>query len=114
MSDRARGFCLRVGSIFVLVVIWWAAAILMADVEVLPGPVLIATTIWANLLGVGPEGKTPYFHMGITLGRTFAAFAAAIGGSTATVLIGNLDFLADAHNPHTEEAGAAVRVEFTA
>ena len=78
MSDRARGFCLRVGSIVVLVVIWWAAAILMADVEVLPGPVLIATTIWANLLGVGPEGKTPYFHMGITLGRTFAAFAAAM------------------------------------
>ena len=78
MSTRARGICLRVGSIVVMLIIWWAAAILMADVEVLPGPVLIAKTIWTNLWSLGPEGKSPYFHMGVTLGRTFIAFAAAM------------------------------------
>ncbi len=78
MSTRARGICLRVGSIVVMLIIWWAAAILMDDVEVLPGPVLIAKTIWTNLWSLGPEGKSPYFHMGITLGRTFIAFAAAM------------------------------------
>ena len=78
MSNRARGICLRVSSIFVLLIIWWVAAILMDDVEVLPGPVLIFTTIWSNLIGVGPEGKSPYFHMGVTLARTFIAFGAAM------------------------------------
>ncbi len=78
MSSRARGICLRVGSIFVLLFIWWVTAILMDDVEVLPGPMLIATTIGTNLVTLGPEGKSAYFHMGITLGRTFIAFAAAM------------------------------------
>ena len=78
MSDRARGIFLRTGSIFVLVIIWWVAAILMADVEILPGPMLIATTIWTNLWSLGPEGKSPYFHIGVTLSRTFIAFAAAM------------------------------------
>ncbi len=78
MSSRARGICLRVGSIFVMLFIWWVASILMDDVEVLPGPVLIAKTIVTNLVSLGPEGKSPYFHMGVTLGRTFIAFAAAM------------------------------------
>ncbi len=78
MSDRARGICLRIGSIFVLILIWWVAAILMDDVEVLPGPWLIATTIGMNLVTLGPEGRSPYFHMAVTLGRTFLAFAAAM------------------------------------
>ncbi len=78
MSSRAKGISLRVGSIFVMLFIWWVAAILMNDVEVLPGPVLIAATIWTNLWSLGPEGKSPYFHMGITLTRTFIAFAAAM------------------------------------
>ena len=78
MSDRARGIFLRTGSIFVLIIIWWVAAILMADVEILPGPILIATTIWTNLWSLGPEGKSPYFHIGVTLSRTFIAFAAAM------------------------------------
>jgi len=78
MSDRARGVCLRIGSILVLILIWWVAAILMNDVEVLPEPWLIATTIGTNLVTLGPEGKSAYFHMGITLGRTFIAFAAAM------------------------------------
>ena len=58
--------------------IWWVAAILMDDVEVLPGPVLIFTTILTNMVTLGPEGETAYFHIGITLGRTFVAFAAAM------------------------------------
>ncbi len=78
MSSRARGISLRVGSIFVMLVIWWIAAILMDDVEVLPGPVLIATTIGNNLVTLGPEGKSAYFHIGVTLARTFVAFAAAM------------------------------------
>ena len=78
MSSRARGICLRVGSIFVLLFIWWVTAILMDDVEILPGPMLIAKTIGTNLVTLGPEGKSAYFHMGITLGRTFIAFAAAM------------------------------------
>ncbi len=78
MSSRAKGIGLRVSSIFVMLFIWWVAAILMNDVEVLPGPVLIAQTIWTNLWSLGPEGKSPYFHMGITLTRTFIAFAAAM------------------------------------
>ncbi len=78
MSSRAKGIGLRVGSIFVMLFIWWVAAILMNDVEVLPGPVLIAATIWSNLWSLGPEGKTAYFHIGVTLSRTFIAFAAAM------------------------------------
>jgi len=50
----------------------------MADVEVLPGPVLIFTTIATNLVILGPEGNTAYFHIGITLGRTFFTFAVAM------------------------------------
>jgi NitT/TauT family transport system permease protein len=78
MSSRARAICLRVGSIFVMLIIWWIAAILMDDVEVLPEPMLIASTIMSNLVTLGPEGKTAYFHMGVTLTRTFIAFAAAM------------------------------------
>jgi len=78
MSDRTRGICLRIGSIFVMIFIWWIAAILMDDVEVLPAPLLIAKTIGTNLVTLGPEGKSPYFHMGITLARTFIAFGAAM------------------------------------
>ncbi len=78
MSSRARGICLRIGSIFVLLGIWWVTAISMDDVEVLPGPVLIGKTIATNLVTPGPEGQSAYFHIGITLGRTFIAFAAAM------------------------------------
>ena len=78
MSSRAKGISLRISSIFVLILIWWVTAILMDDVEVLPGPVLIATTIGTNLVTLGPEGKSLYFHVGITLARTFIAFAAAM------------------------------------
>ena len=78
MSDRATAISLRIGSIFVLLFIWWIAAIWMADVEVLPGPMLIANTIAYNLVTDGPEGKSTYFHVGVTLARTFLTFAAAM------------------------------------
>jgi NitT/TauT family transport system permease protein len=61
-----------------MIFIWWVTAIWMNDVEVLPGPALIASTILSNLVSLGPEGKSPYFHIGITLTRTFIAFAAAM------------------------------------
>jgi NitT/TauT family transport system permease protein len=78
MTDRTRGICLRIGSVFVMILMWWIGAILMDDVEVLPGPELIATSIWSILWNPGPEGKSAYFHMGITLARTFVAFGAAM------------------------------------
>ena len=78
MSNRAMAITLRIGSIFVMILIWWIAAIWMADPEVLPKPWLIATTILTNLVVLGPEGKSAYFHIGITLGRTFLTFAAAM------------------------------------
>jgi len=78
MSDKSKAISLRIGSIFVLIFIWWIAAVLMSDAEVLPGPVLIGSTIADNLVTDGPEGKSAYFHMGVTLGRTFLAFAAAM------------------------------------
>lgn len=78
MSSGARAVGLRVGSILVLIFVWWVTANLMNDIEVLPGPVLIATTIATNLVTLGPEGKSAYFHIGITLARTFIAFAAAM------------------------------------
>lgn len=78
MSDRAKAISLRFGSIFILILIWWLAAVLMADPEVLPGPLLIGSTIAENLVTPGPEGKSAYFHMAVTLGRTFLAFAAAM------------------------------------
>ena len=49
---------LRVSSILVLVFIWWVAALWMNDIEVLPGPVLIAKTIASNLVSLGPEGHS--------------------------------------------------------
>lgn len=69
---------LRVGSILVLVFIWWVAALWMDDVEVLPGPVLIGKTIASNLVSLGPEGHSAYFHIGITLFRILITFAAAM------------------------------------
>ena len=78
MSDRFKAISLRAGSIVALVLVWWLAAILMNDTEVLPGPVLIGNTIATNLVTLGPEGHSAYFHMGITLGRTFFTFAVAM------------------------------------
>ncbi len=78
MSDRLKAIALRAGSIVVLILIWWVASILMDDPEVLPGPALIGKTIATNLVILGPEGHSAYFHIGITLARTFFTFAVAM------------------------------------
>jgi len=78
MSLRLKSISLRVSSILLLVLLWWAASKLMNDSEVLPGPIIIGHTIATDLLTVGPEGKSAYFHIGITLARIFVAFGASM------------------------------------
>ena len=78
MSENATAVSIRVGSIFVLIIIWYFAAILMADSEVLPGPLAIAYAIIGVLVEPGPEGRSAFFHLGITLGRTFVTFGVAM------------------------------------
>jgi NitT/TauT family transport system permease protein len=50
----------------------------MDDPEVLPEPLLIGKTILTNLVTLGPEGHSAYFHIGITLLRITVTFAAAM------------------------------------
>ena len=79
MKSRVKGrVALRVGSIFALLLIWWIASLWMDDLEVLPGPVLIGKTIASNLVTLGPEGHSAYFHIGITLFRIAVTFTAAM------------------------------------
>ncbi|MBN8937251.1 MAG: ABC transporter permease subunit, partial [Rhizobiales bacterium] len=69
---------LRTGSIVVLLLLWWIASRLMHDPDVLPGPLVIGDTIAHNLATPGPEGKSAFFHIGITLARIFVAFTASM------------------------------------
>ncbi len=78
MSSRARAISLRIGSIFTLLLVWWLSAIAMGDPEILPGPAVVFATIATNLVTLGPEGKSAYFHFGVTLGRIFSTFAVAM------------------------------------
>jgi len=78
MASHLRAVGLRGGSIIVLLVLWWIAARLMHDPEVLPGPVAIGDTIAKDLVTPGPEGVSAYFHIGVTLARIFIAFAASM------------------------------------
>lgn len=78
MPSGIRNVGLRASSILVLLVLWWITALVMGDPDVLPGPVLIGETIATILVSLGPEGKSAYFHIGITLGRIFVTFAAAM------------------------------------
>ena len=78
MSDKAAAVSIRIGSIFVLIILWYFAAILMADAEVLPGPLAIAYAIVGVVIEPGPEGRSAFFHVGITLGRTFITFGVAM------------------------------------
>ena len=50
----------------------------MADAEVLPGPLAIAYAIVGVVTEPGPEGRSAFFHVGITLGRTFITFGVAM------------------------------------
>jgi NitT/TauT family transport system permease protein len=78
MSESMRATGIRVGSIFVLLAIWVLGSFLAQDVEILPGPLLIFQTIYQNFLVPGPEGKSAFFHIGITLSRTFVTFSIAM------------------------------------
>ena len=76
--DGVKSVGLRAGSIVLLLLLWWAASRLVDDPEVLPGPVAIGRTIATDLANVGPEGKSAYFHIGITLARIMIAFVASM------------------------------------
>ncbi len=75
MSDRIQGIGLRIGSILVLIALWWLLSVWMDDNQVLPGPWVIGVTILRILEEPGPEGHSAWFHIGITLGRIFVTFA---------------------------------------
>ena len=68
---------LRVGSILALLLVWWAAS-MASSPKILPGPLHIGKTIATNLTTAGPDGKTAYFHIGLTLARIIVTFAAAM------------------------------------
>jgi NitT/TauT family transport system permease protein len=78
MASTLKSVGLRVGSILVLILIWWIASRLMSDPEVLPSPAAIGETIAHDLTTEGPEEKSAYFHIGITLARIFSAFIASM------------------------------------
>jgi NitT/TauT family transport system permease protein len=78
MAPAVRSAGLRASSILLLLLVWWAASQLMDDAEVLPGPAAIGRAIATDFTTVGPEGKSAYFHVGITLARIFIAFAASM------------------------------------
>ena len=78
MALDLKSIGLRVGSIAVLLLLWWAAAAWMNDVEVLPTPLTIAKTIITDLQTPGPEGESAFFDIGITLARIFVAFFASM------------------------------------
>lgn len=78
MAPRVKSIALRVGSIVLLLLLWSVASRLMNDPEVLPGPLVIGETIAENFTTEGLEGKSAYFHVGITLARIFIAFGASM------------------------------------
>ncbi len=78
MESRTRSLALRVGSILLLLLLWWVAAQLVQDGDILPGPGAIARAMVADLSTPDPEGRSPFFDIGITLVRIFATFSAAM------------------------------------
>lgn len=78
MTGGVRTVGLRAGSVVVLLLLWWVAARLMHDPEVLPGPAAIAATMAEDFVDPGPTGHTAIFHVSLTLARIFAAFAASM------------------------------------
>lgn len=78
MPSHFRSVGLRVGSIVLLVLLWSIAARLMSDPEVLPGPAVIGNAIVSDLAHEGPEGISPFYHIGLTLARILIAFMASM------------------------------------
>jgi len=68
---------MRVSSIGILILSWWVVSLFAAP-EILPSPVAIGRTMFEILVGRGPEGKSAFFHIGITLLRIVIAFGAAM------------------------------------
>ena len=78
MTRSARGVGFRAGSVVILLFLWWIAAKLMHDPDVLPAPGAIAVTIAKDFVDPGPTGHSATFHIALTLARIFAAFAASM------------------------------------
>jgi NitT/TauT family transport system permease protein len=78
MRARLQTTAIRIASIAVLLLLWWLAATLIGDPEVLPGPDRIGRTIVADFGTPGPEGESAYYDIGITLIRIFVAFSASM------------------------------------
>jgi NitT/TauT family transport system permease protein len=76
--SRAQSIALRVGSIVLLLLLWGAASRLMNDPEVLPGPITIGETIAHDLVTIGPQGKSAFYNIGLTLARIIVAFVASM------------------------------------
>lgn len=83
MPARLRNIGLKTSSLVALLALWWIASSLMQAPDVLPGPIVIGRTIVKILHTPGPEGKSAFFHIGITLGRIFVSFLAAMFLGTA-------------------------------
>jgi NitT/TauT family transport system permease protein len=82
MALHIKNLALRAGSILFLLCVWWIAARLLGDPDVLPGPMAIADTIVMDLTTPGPEGRSAFLHIGITLIRIFIAFFASMLAGT--------------------------------
>jgi len=74
MSTRTY---MRISSIGVLILSWWIVS-LFTSPEILPGPLLIARTMFQIFFEDGPEGHSAYFRIGITFLRILVAFGAAM------------------------------------
>jgi NitT/TauT family transport system permease protein len=78
MPSAVKSVGLRLGSIVVLIALWWIASWLMHDPDVLPAPLTIATTIVSDFTENGPDGMPAYLNIAITLARIFVTFTAAM------------------------------------
>ena len=78
MPSAVKSVGLRLGSIVVLIALWWIASWLMHDPDVLPTPLTIATTIVSDFTENGPDGMPAYLNIAITLARIFITFTAAM------------------------------------
>jgi NitT/TauT family transport system permease protein len=78
MTSSVHSVGLRAGSVVALLLLWWIAAKLMHDPDVLPSPAAIAVTIAKDFVDPGPTGHSATFHVALTLARIFAAFAASM------------------------------------
>lgn len=73
-----RTLSLRILSIALLLFLWWMAAALIRDPEILPGPWAVARGIASILTTAGPEGESSWFDIGVTLARIVVAFLASM------------------------------------